>query len=181
MLNSIIIMGRLTADPELRSTSSGLSVTSFTVAVDRGYARTGEERKTDFIPVVAWRQTAEFITRYFRKASSICVMGSIQTRTWIDQQGMKRFATEIVADEAFFVDAKSESPLAVQQAAAMYSQNAYGQAAPMGQAPSYMPDNYGSYGGQPASAPASAPANGGYAAAPAPKFEEIADDDELPF
>ena len=123
----------------------------------------------------------EFITRYFRKASSICVMGSIQTRTWIDQQGMKRFATEIVADEAFFVDAKSESPLAVQQAAAMYSQNAYGQAAPMGQAPSYMPDNYGSYGGQSAPAPASAPANGGYAAAPAPKFEEIADDDELPF
>ena len=91
---------------------------------------------------------------------------------------MKRFATEIVADEAFFVDAKSESPLAVQQAAAMYSQNAYGQGAPMG-GQSYMPDNYGSYGGQPA--PASAPANGGYAAAPAPKFEEIADDDELPF
>ena len=179
--NKVILGGRLTADPELKTTPSGISVTSFTIAVNRrfGTKGTAEEPQADFFNVTAWRQTAEFITRYFRKASSICVMGSIQTRTWIDQQGMKRFATEIVADEAFFVDAKSESPLAVQQAAAMYSQNAYGQGAPMGQ--SYMPDNYGSYGGQPASAPASAPANGGYAAAPAPKFEEIADDDELPF
>ena len=177
--NKVILGGRLTADPELKTTPSGISVTSFTIAVNRrfGTKGTAEEPQADFFNVTAWRQTAEFITRYFRKASSICVMGSIQTRTWIDQQGMKRFATEIVADEAFFVDAKSESPLAVQQAAAMYSQNAYGQGAPMGQ--SYMPDNYGSYGGQPA--PASAPANGGYAAAPAPKFEEIADDDELPF
>ena len=181
--NKVILGGRLTADPELKTTPSGISVTSFTIAVNRrfGTKGTAEEPQADFFNVTAWRQTAEFITRYFRKASSICVMGSIQTRTWIDQQGMKRFATEIVADEAFFVDAKSESPLAVQQAAAMYSQNAYGQGAPMGQAPSYMPDNYGSYGGQSAPAPASAPANGGYAAAPAPKFEEIADDDELPF
>ena len=180
--NKVILGGRLTADPELKTTPSGISVTSFTIAVNRrfGTKGTAEEPQADFFNVTAWRQTAEFITRYFRKASSICVMGSIQTRTWIDQQGMKRFATEIVADEAFFVDAKSESPLAVQQAAAMYSQNAYGQGAPMGQ--SYMPDNYGSYGGIPASAPAApAPANGGYAAAPVPKFEEIADDDELPF
>ena len=179
--NKVILGGRLTADPELKTTPSGISVTSFTIAVNRrfGAKGTAEDPQADFFNVTAWRQTAEFITKYFRKASSICVMGSIQTRTWIDQQGMKRFATEIVADEAFFVDAKSESPLAVQQAAAMYSQNAYGQGAPMGQ--SYMPDNYGSYGGQPASVPVSAPANGGYAAAPAPKFEEIADDDELPF
>ena len=175
----MILGGRLTADPELKTTPSGISVTSFTIAVNRrfGAKGTAEDPQADFFNVTAWRQTAEFITKYFRKASSICVMGSIQTRTWIDQQGMKRFATEIVADEAFFVDAKSESPLAVQQAAAMYSQNAYGQGAPMGQ--SYMPDNYGSYG-QPAPAPAQAP-TGGYAAAPAPKFEEIADDDELPF
>ncbi|MBQ8640782.1 MAG: single-stranded DNA-binding protein [Clostridia bacterium] len=181
--NKVILGGRLTADPELKTTPSGISVTSFTIAVNRRFGAKGaaEEPQADFFNVTAWRQTAEFITRYFRKASSICVMGSIQTRTWIDQQGMKRFATEIVADEAFFVDAKSESPLAVQQAAAMYSQNAYGQAAPMSQAPSYMPDNYGSYGGQSASAPASAPANSGFGAAPAPKFEEIADDDELPF
>ncbi|MBQ3176656.1 MAG: single-stranded DNA-binding protein [Clostridia bacterium] len=182
--NKVILGGRLTADPELKTTPSGISVTSFTIAVNRRFgAKAGaEEPQADFFNVTAWRQTAEFITRYFRKASSICVMGSIQTRTWIDQQGMKRFATEIVADEAFFVDAKSESPLAVQQAAAMYSQNAYGQAPAMGQAPSYMPDNYGSYGSPaPAPAAAPAPANGGYAAAPAPKFEEIADDDELPF
>lgn len=180
--NKVILGGRLTADPELKTTPSGISVTSFTIAVNRRYgAKAGaEEPQADFFNVTAWRQTAEFITRYFRKASSICVMGSIQTRTWTDQQGMKRFATEIVAEEAFFVDAKSESPLAVQQAAAMYSQNAYGQSA------SYMPDNYSNYGGQsaPAAAPA-APVGGGYnapAAAPtAPKFEEIADDDELPF
>ncbi len=180
--NKVILGGRLTADPELKTTPSGISVTSFTIAVNRRYgAKSGtEEPQADFFNVTAWRQTAEFITRYFRKASSICVMGSIQTRTWTDQQGMKRFATEIVADEAFFVDAKSESPLAVQQAAAMYSQNAYGQApAPMGQPASYMPDNYGSFGGQ--SVPQQAPAGGGYAPAPAPKFEEIADDDELPF
>lgn len=187
--NKVILGGRLTADPELKTTPSGISVTSFTIAVNRRYgAKAGaEEPQADFFNVTAWRQTAEFITRYFRKASSICVMGSIQTRTWTDQQGMKRFATEIVAEEAFFVDAKSESPLAVQQAAAMYSQNAYGQpAAGMGQAPSYMPDNYNNYGGQSAPAQAAAaPMSGGYAApaaAPtAPKFEEIADDDELPF
>ncbi len=183
--NKVILGGRLTADPELKTTPSGISVTSFTIAVNRRFGAKGgtEEPQADFFNVTAWRQTAEFITRYFRKASSICVMGSIQTRTWTDQQGLKRFATEIVADEAFFVDAKSESPLAVQQAAAMYSQNAYGQA-PMGQPASYMPDNYGSFGGQSAPAP-QAPAPqapmGGYAPAPAPKFEEIADDDELPF
>ena len=176
--NKVILGGRLTADPELKTTPTGVSVTSFTIAVNRR-ARNNEETPADFFSVTAWRNTAEFITRYFRKASSICVMGSIQTRTWIDQLLIETVTTEIVADEAFFVDAKSESPLAVQQAAAMYSQNAYGQGAPMGQ--SYMPDNYGSYGGQPASVPVSAPANSGYAAAPAPKFEEIADDDELPF
>ena len=181
--NKVILGGRLTADPELKTTPSGISVTSFTIAVNGRFGgKTGtEEPQADFFNVTAWRQTAEFITRYFRKASSICVMGSIQTRTWTDQQGMKRFATEIVADEAFFVDAKSESPIAVQQAAAMYSQNMYGQGIPQqNTAPSYMPDNYGSYNGQPADAPAHEPVPG-YAAAPAPKFEEIADDDELPF
>ena len=112
--NKVILGGRLTADPELKTTPSGISVTSFTVAVNRNYrSKSGEEPQADFLNVTAWRQTAEFITRYFRKASSICVVGSIQTRSWVDQNGQKRFATEIVADEAFFVDAKSESPLAV--------------------------------------------------------------------
>lgn len=107
-LNKAIIGGRLTADPELKTTPSGLSVTTFTVAVNRRTAKAGETPQADFISVTAWRQTAEFITRYFRKASSICVVGSIQTRSWTDQQGQKRFTTEILADEAHFVDAKAE-------------------------------------------------------------------------
>ena len=109
MLNSIIIMGRLTADPELRSTSSGLSVTSFTVAVDRGYVRPGEEKKADFIPVVAWRQTADFVSKYFRKGSMIAVQGSLQSRSFEDKNGNKRVAYEIVADQVSFCGSKSES------------------------------------------------------------------------
>jgi single-strand DNA-binding protein len=86
-------------------------VTSFTVAVNRRFGgKNGEEAQADFFNVTAWRQTAEFITRYFRKASSICVVGSLHTRTWTDQNGQKRYATEIVADEAYFVDAKNEMP-----------------------------------------------------------------------
>lgn len=162
--NKVILGGRLTADPELKTTPSGISVTSFTVAVNRRFGgKAGEEAQADFFNVTAWRQTAEFITRYFRKASSICVVGTIQTRTWTDQQGQKRFATEIVADEAYFVDAKSESPIAVQQAAAMYAQN---------QAPLYVPDGYGAYTGS---------QNTGFQNQTAPKFEEISDDEELPF
>lgn len=109
MLNSIIIMGRITADPELRTTSSGLSVTTFTVAVDRGYARPGEEKKTDFIPVVAWRSTADFVTKYFRKGSMIAVQGSLQTRNYEDKSGNKRVAYEIVADQVSFCGSKAES------------------------------------------------------------------------
>ena len=109
MLNCAVIMGRLTADPELRTTSSGISVTSFSVAVDRSYVRPGEERQTDFINVVAWRQTAEFVTRYFRKGSMIAVQGSIQTRNYEDKTGAKRTAVEIVADNVSFCGSKSES------------------------------------------------------------------------
>lgn len=116
----------MTADPELKTTPSGISVTSFTVAVNRRYSgKDGEETKADFFCVTAWRQTAEFITRYFRKASSICVVGTLQTRTWTDQQGQKRFATDIVADEAHFVDAKSEMPQATPQSS--YIPDAYTQ------------------------------------------------------
>ena len=109
MLNSIIIMGRLTADPELRTTSSGLSVSSFTVAVDRGYAKPGEEKKTDFIPVVAWRSTADFVSKYFRKGSMIAVQGSLQTRNYEDKNGNKRTAFEIIADQVSFCGSKAES------------------------------------------------------------------------
>ncbi len=109
MLNSIIIMGRLTADPELRSTSSGLSVTTFTVAVDRNYAKPGEEKKTDFIPVSAWRSTADFVSKYFRKGSMIAVQGSLQTRNYEDKNGNKRVAFEVLADQVSFCGSKSES------------------------------------------------------------------------
>lgn len=125
-LNKVIIGGRLTDTPVLKTTPSGISVTSFTVAVNRRFGgKAGEEAQADFFNVTAWRQTAEFITRYFRKASSICVVGTIQTRTWTDQQGQKRFATDIVADEAHFVDAKSEMPQAAPQSS--YIPDAYTQ------------------------------------------------------
>ncbi|MBQ6864066.1 MAG: single-stranded DNA-binding protein [Clostridia bacterium] len=109
MLNTAIIMGRLTADPELRTTSSGLSVTSFTVAVDRRFARSGEDKQTDFINVVAWRQTADFVSKYFQKGSMIAVQGSIQTRSYEDKNGNKRTAVEIVADNVSFCGSKAES------------------------------------------------------------------------
>jgi single-strand DNA-binding protein len=113
-LNKVILCGRLTADPELKQTPSGIAVVSFTLAVNRRFQSnsadgTQAQQQADFITVVAWRQTAEFISRYFRKGSALCVTGSIQTRSWQDQQGQKRYATEVVADEAMFVDSKSEA------------------------------------------------------------------------
>lgn len=106
--NKVILGGRLVNDPELKTTPGGVSVTVFTVAVNRRSAK----EAADFLNVIAWRQTAEFVTRYFRKASSICIVGALQTRSWTDRQGQKRFAVEIVADEVFFVDALRESPMA---------------------------------------------------------------------
>lgn len=108
--NKVILGGRIANDFELKSTPSGVPVTSFTVAVNRSYrAKNGEQPQADFINVTAWRQNAEFITRNFHKSSSICIVGSIQTRNWVDKQGQKRYATEVVADEAYFVDSKSEA------------------------------------------------------------------------
>ncbi len=108
MLNCAVIMGRLTADPELRQTPSGVSVTRFSVAVDRGYVKPGEERKADFINVVCWRQTAEFVTKYFSKGSMIAVQGSIQTGSY-EKDGVKRSTFEIVADNVSFCGSKNES------------------------------------------------------------------------
>lgn len=105
-LNKVILAGRLTADPELKSTPSGTHVTSFTIAVDRRVAKDAE-KKADFVSVVAWKQTAEFITKYFRKGSSLCIAGSIQTRSWSAQDGSKRYATEVIADEAYFVESRN--------------------------------------------------------------------------
>ncbi len=149
--NKVILGGRLTADPELKMTSSGIPVTTFSIAVNRRFQSKSQDgqqqsQQADFINCTAWRSTAEFITRYFRRGSSICVTGSIQTRTWTDQQGQKRYATDVVVDEAMFVDAKGEG-----SSAGTYTPDAYG-------APAY---------------------TGGNTAAP--KFEEISDDDDLPF
>ena len=131
-LNKVILAGRLTADPELKQTTSGISVVSFTIAVNRKYSK--EQQQPDWISVIAWRQTAEFISRYFKKGSAICIVGAIQTRSWQDQQGQKRYATEVVADEAMFVDSKSDNQPAANGASAPgtmgYVPEAYASTAP---------------------------------------------------
>lgn len=123
MINCAVIMGRLTADPELKTTPSGVSVTSFCVAVDRNYVRQGEERQTDFINVVAWRQTADFVTRYFHKGSMIAVQGSIQTRSYEDKNRNKRTAVEIVADSVSFCGSKNDSNESYDTQASNYTQS----------------------------------------------------------
>lgn len=108
MLNNVVIMGRLTATPELRQTPSSIPVTRFTVAVERGYAKQGEERKTDFINVIAWRSTAEFISKYFQKGSMIAIQGSIQTGSY-EKDGVKHYTFDVVAGNVSFCGSKSES------------------------------------------------------------------------
>ena len=107
-LNKVVLAGRLTNDVELKQTQSGVSVCSFNIAVNRRFAK-DQEQTADFINCTAWRQTAEFISKYFHKGSSICIVGSIQTRSWKDNNGNNRYATEVVADEAMFVDGKSDA------------------------------------------------------------------------
>ena len=136
MLNHITIMGRLTRDPELRRTGSGVAVTSFTLAVDRDFGKNEQgERETDFIDCVAWRQTGEFVSKYFTKGRMAVVSGRLQIRSWNDKDGNKRRTAEVVADNVYFGDSKREGD----------SGNAYSAPA----APSY-----GGY-----SAPASSPAS----------------------
>lgn len=108
-LNKVILAGRLTSDPELKTTASGVSVTSFSLAVNRPQGKDDTARKTDFITILAWRKTAEFVTRFFKKGSAICISGSIQTRQWEDSNKCKRTSVEVVASEAMFVDSKSEA------------------------------------------------------------------------
>lgn len=110
MLNHIIIMGRLTRDPELRRTGSGIAVASFSVAVERDYpSKDTGEREVDFIDCVAWRQTGEFVSRYFTKGSMIVVSGRLQIRNWIDKDGNKRRTAEIVADDIYFGESKKSN------------------------------------------------------------------------
>lgn len=146
--NSVTIAGRLTHNPELKTTASGISVCSFTVAINRRGAK-GEESKADFIDCVAWRENAEFIARYFVKASSILVTGYLQQRSWEDKEGKKRTVTEVQVDRAYFVDAKNEMPGAQERPAQM----------------PYIPESY--------TAPMTPP--------PAPKYEELDLNSELPF
>ena len=107
MLNKVILMGRFTRDVELKSTPQGVSTCSFSLAVDRDYVREGEERKADFINCVAWRNTAEFISKYFRKGSMAAIEGSLQTRSWEDD-GKKRYATEVMVSQIYFGESKKE-------------------------------------------------------------------------
>lgn len=107
MFNIVVLTGRLTADPELKTTPNGISVTSFSIAVGRRY-RAGEEAQADFIPIVAWRQTAEFISKYFKKGSMIGIEGSIQTRKYTDKNGNNRTAFEVVANNVQFVESKRD-------------------------------------------------------------------------
>jgi len=107
-MNVAILMGRLTATPELRQTTSGIAVTSFTLAIDR-YTKAGDEKKADFINIIAWRQTAEFVANYFKKGQLVAVEGSIQTRKYQDKEGNNRIAFEVVASNVHFAEAKRDS------------------------------------------------------------------------
>ena len=129
MLNHIVIMGRLTRDPELRRTGSGVAVTSFTVAVDRDFGKNENgERETDFIDCVAWRQTGEFVSKYFTKGRMAVVSGRLQIRSWTDKDGNKRRTAEVVADNVYFGDSKrdgdSTAPMAAPAEFASYAPSA---------------------------------------------------------
>lgn len=120
MFNLVVLTGRLTADPELKTTQSGISVTSFSIAVDRRY-RAGEEKQTDFINIVAWRQSAEFVAKYFKKGSLIGIEGSIQTRKYTDKNGNSRTAFEVVANNVQFVESKRDPAAPGAEPAASFS------------------------------------------------------------
>lgn len=148
-LNKVILMGNLTADPELKQTQSGTSVCSFSIAVNRKF----EKDKADFINCVAWKQNADFISRYFKKGQSIVIVGNLQVRTWTDKQGAKRYETEVIVDEVSFGGGKAENS----------PSNAPNTSTPAENAKGYVPDAYA----QPIS--------------PSVPFEEIPNDESLPF
>ena len=158
MLNHIVIMGRLTRDPELRRTGSGIAVASFSLAVDRDFSpKDGGERETDFIDCVAWRQTGEFVSKYFTKGRMAVVSGRLQLRGWTDKDGNKRRTAEVVADNVYFGDSKRDEGGSYQSGNSSYGNGGFNAPAP----------SYGSY-----SAPSS----------PASDFAMLDDDDaQLPF
>jgi len=130
MLNKIVLMGRLVKDPELRRTQSGTAVTSFRIAVDRDFKSQDGEKKADFFDVVAWRQTAEFVSKYFAKGRMAIVEGRLQTRDWTDRDNNKRVATEIVADNIYFGDSKRDGGADSYGSAPAYGAPAGSSAAP---------------------------------------------------
>jgi len=151
-LNKVIIMGNISNEVELKQTQGGTSVCSFNVAVGR-YSKDPREAKTDFFTVVAWQQKAEFVSRYFKKGNPILICGQLQTRSWNDNQGQKRYTTEVVAEEVSFVASAAQTA-------------AQGMSAPTPAGNGYTPDAYG------------APA---FNSAPSANFEEIPNDGDLPF
>jgi single-strand DNA-binding protein len=151
MLNRTILMGRLVADPELKTTASGISVTSFRIAVERSYVKNGEERKADFIDIVCWRQTAEFVCRYFSKGSLIAVEGQLQSRTYQAKDGTNRYVVEVVADNVSFTGERRDG-------SSSYSQS-YSQPTP----------------------PVPAQPAPSYQSGSASDFQEMPFDDDLPF
>jgi len=130
--NKVILIGNMTADPELKQTSAGTSVCSFSIAINRRFAKADQgQQNVDFINIVTWRQQAEFVSRYFKKGNPILICGQLQTRTWNDNQGQKRYATEVVADEVSFVAPAAQGA----------------QAQPQSAGSTYTPDSYSSAGG----------------------------------
>ena len=149
--NKVIIMGRTTTQPELNQTPSGASVTSFTLAVDRRFNKEGQEKQTDFINVVAWRSTAEFICKYFGKGQAMLACGELQTRSWTDGNGQKRYTTEVVASEVSFCESKKDSE-------GNYSSDNQNGTQGNFEPPTYIPEAYSQ-----------------------PNFEQVSSDEDLPF
>ena len=150
--NKVILIGNMTADPELKQTTSGVSVCSFSIAVNRRF-KSEDGQNTDFINIVAWRQSAEFVSRYFKKGNPILVCGQLQTRNYTDSQGQKRYVTEVVADEVSFVESKGDGKSAEPNVS--------------------VPPNPANFGNK------NMPT--GYTANNNPQFEEIPNDSDLPF
>ena len=124
--NKVILIGNLTADPELKQTTGGTSVCSFSIAVNRRFAKADQgQQNVDFINIVTWRQSAEFVCRYFKKGNPILICGQLQTRTWTDNQGQKRYATEVVADEVSFVASAGQTASMGAPGGSTYTPEAY--------------------------------------------------------
>lgn len=155
MLNVVVLTGRLVADPELKHTSSDLPVTSFSIAVNRKFVKSGEERQADFIDIVAWRSTAEFICKYFKKGNLIAIEGSIQTRTYQDKDGKNRKVFEVIANNVHFVESKKDSE--------------------------YNQENYNNYNNNYSNNSQKSPDLSPYSSGDDSDFEAIDSDEDLPF